>query len=180
MTEEQRQLSLQTNKLKLSFWEKVSHFGIVGFLLIIPLMHLFSYLKDSWNGTLKSIPTSEFYFLAVTTLLALLFFKLQTDRLKFKEVSTVLSRLQLNDIIEKVGKELKWVIVEDNDDFIIAKTKPSFFSGSWGEQITILFDNSRVLVNSICDPDKKSSVVSMGRNKRNENKLIEEIQNASR
>ena len=60
----------------------------------------------------------------------------------------------------------------------MAKTHPSFSSGSWGEQITILFDNRTILVNSICDLDKKNSVVSMGRNKQNENTLINEIKKA--
>ncbi len=65
-----------------------------------------------------------------------------------------------------------------DEKIIIAKTHPSIFSGSWGEQITILFDDDRILINSICDPDKKSSVVSMGRNKKNVSKLLEEINQA--
>lgn len=179
MTEEQRQLSLQTNKLTLTFWDKVSHFGIVGFLIFIPLMFIFFHLKDAINGTPKSLKDGEIYFLIIPTLLGLLFYKLQSDRLKFKEVHTTLSRKELADIIEKVGTELKWYPQEISDDIVVAKTHPSFFSGSWGEQITILFDTNKVLVNSICDPDKKSSVVSMGRNKKNINKLVEEIETAS-
>ena len=180
MTKKQRQLSLQTNKLKLSFWDKVSHFGIVGFLFLIPLMFVFFHLKDAINGTPKSLKEGEIYFLLIPTLLGLLFYKVQLDRLKFKEVHTMLSRKELADIIEKVGTELKWHPEEISDDIVIAKTHPSFFSGSWGEQITILFGKNKVLVNSICDPDQKSSVVSMGRNKKNINTLVKEIESASR
>lgn len=180
MTEQQIEFSLQTNKLHLKFWDKISHFGIVGFLLFIPLIFVFFHLKDSLNGTPKPIREGEIYFIIIPIVLAIVFYKLQSDRLKFKEVSTNLSRQQLTDIIEKVGNKLKWYPEEINENLIIAKTHPSFFSGSWGEQITIIFDTNRVLVNSICDPDKKSSVVSMGRNKKNVNTLISAIETASR
>ena len=91
-----------------------------------------------------------------------------------------MTREELDKIINQVATELKWTIFSTNKRIVEAKTFPSFFSGSWGEQITILFDNKRVLVNSICDIDKQSSVVSMGRNKKNINRLIKEIENASR
>jgi hypothetical protein len=91
-----------------------------------------------------------------------------------------LTREELDSVVEKVANELKWIPYVMDKKVIIAKTHPSFFSGSWGEQITILFDKNRVLVNSICDPDKRSSVVSMGRNKQNMSRLIEEIKKASR
>lgn len=114
--------------------------------------------------------------MTVPVLLAALLYKLQSDRLKFKEVFTILSRQQLTDIIEKVGTELKWFPEQINEDLVIARTHPSFFSGSWGEQVTILFDSNRILINSICDPEKRISIVSMGRNKKNVNRLIEEIE----
>ena len=68
----------------------------------------------------------------------------------------------------------------DAENAIMAKTRPGFLSGSWGEQITILFDGNTILVNSICDLDMRGSVVPMGRNKKNMNRLIEEIKKASR
>lgn len=179
MTEQQVNHSLQTNKLQLKFWDNISHFSIVVFFSLIPLTLVFFHLKYSLSATPKPIGEVGIYFMIIPILLALLFYKLQSDRLKFKEVFTTLSRQQLNAIIEKVGHELKWYPQEINENLIIAKTHPSFFSGSWGERITIIFDTNRVLVNSICDPDKKSSIVSMGRNKKNENKLIQEIETAN-
>lgn len=59
------------------------------------------------------------------------------------------------------------------------KSNPRLWSGSWGEQITILFYKNRVLVNSICDLEKQNSVASYGRNKENMAKLIEEIKKAN-
>ncbi len=180
MTEKQKQLSLATNKLSLSFWDKLSHFGIVVYLFLFPVLLAFFHLKDLVNGKPGSVKEGEIYFFIIPTTIGILFYKLQSEALKFKEVYTTLSRQELAHIIEQVGTELKWHPVRKSDSIFIAKTHPSFFSGSWGEQVTILFDKNRILVNSICDPDKKSSVVSMGRNKKNVTQLIEAIEAAIR
>jgi hypothetical protein len=180
MNNEQIKYSLANRELKLSNWKKFSHYGIVGFCFITPLTFTFLHLKDYFENTPKTIKTGEMWFFIIPTLIGILFYYIQKNRLKFKEVDTSLNRAELNKIIEKVAEELEWQIILKNSKRIVAKTYPSFFSGSWGEQITIIFDNRKVLVNSICDPDKKSSVVSMGRNKQNEDKLIKEIRKAYR
>jgi dolichol kinase len=180
MTSEKVKYGLENRELKLSFWEKVQHYGIVGFCFIIPATLTFMYLKDYFENSHKPIKSGEIWFLIIPALLGILFFYLQKSRLKFKEVNTNLNKSQLKKIIDKVAEELEWHIYKSNSKVILAKTHPGFLSGSWGEQITILFDNKKVLVNSVCDLDKKSSLVSMGRNGQNENKLIEEIKKASR
>lgn len=180
MTEEQIKICINKNKLQLSFWDKFSHYGIVGFLFFIPSMFIFFHLKDWGYGTTKPFFVGELFFLVIPTILGIMFYKLQSNRLKFKVIQTNLSRQQLDEIIEKVGNELKWYPEKkDNNNIFTAKTHPSFFSGSWGEQITIIFDNNKLLINSICDLDKRSSVVSMGRNRKNVRRLIEEIETAS-
>ena len=179
MTEQQRQVSIEKNKLQLPFWDIFSHFSFVGFLFIIPSMFLFFHLKYWFDGTTTRFFIGELPFLVIPIILGVVFYKLQSNRLKFKVVQTNLSRQELVDIIEKVGKELKWYPNEINENYFMAKTHPSFSSGSWGEQITIIFDTNKVFINSICDPDKRSSVVSMGRNKKNVRRLIEEIETAS-
>lgn len=180
MTKEQWQRSLQTKKLQLPFWDRLSHFGIVFFTLFIPLANLSLYLKGIIYKSPKAFTDDTLYITIIPTIVAFAFYKIQSAKLKFKEIETSLSRQQLNDIIEKVSTELEWDQVKNNKHIIVAKTHPPLLSGSWGEQITILFDKNKVLLNSICDPDKRSSVVSMGRNKQNVNKLIEEINSASR
>lgn len=175
MTKEQLIYSLETKELKLSFWDKLTHYGIVLFLFFIPSVFIFLRLKDYFNGTPKAFKNAELWFMIIPTLLGLLFYKFQKKRLKFKSIKTELTREELDPIIEQVANELKWTPYIVNKKMIIAKTYPSFMSGSWGEQITILFDKDSVLVNSICDPDKRSSVVSMGRNTQNEKTLLERI-----
>jgi hypothetical protein len=180
MTDQQIDQSIETNKLKLTAWGKFEHYGIVFFLFFIPIVPLFLYFKDLLNGNSKEINGGMLLFTIIPFILGLLFYRLQHNRLNFKIAETNLTRDELDKIIHQVSIELKWTIITSNKRIIEAKTFPSFFSGSWGEQITILFDNKRVLVNSICDLDKRSSVVSMGRNKKNTNRLIDEIEKASR
>ncbi|MEY8848584.1 hypothetical protein AB9K26_07200 [Psychroserpens sp. XS_ASV72] len=180
MTVEKIKYGLKNGELKLSFWETVQHYGIVGFCFVIPITLTVMHLKDYFENSPKPIKSGEICFLIIPTLLGIIFFYLQKSRLKFKEVNTNLNKIQLNKIIEKVAEELEWDFHFSNPKAIVAKTHPGFLSGSWGEQITILFDNKKVLVNSICDLDKKSSLVSMGRNGQNEHRLIEEIKKASR
>ncbi|MBL0183887.1 MAG: hypothetical protein IPP96_17015 [Chitinophagaceae bacterium] len=180
MTEEQVEISLNTKKLKLSFWNKVTHFGIVGFLIFIPASFAFLHFKDALNDKSKVITTKDLLIVLIPLGIALLFYILQSNRLKFQEVDTNLSKQQLKDIIEKVANQLGWFPKEVNDNYIVAITHPSLWSGSWGEQITILFTKNKILINSICDPGRASSITSMGRNRKHVNKLIEEIKNASR
>lgn len=175
MTNEQIKYSIETSEMKLGNWDKFTHYEIVGFLFFIPAMFMFLHLKDYFQGTPRPFREGEIWFMIIPSILGLLFYRLQKNRLKFKSIDTNLTREEIDPIIERVANELEWTPYVINEKIIIAKTRPSFFSGSWGEQITILFDKNRILVNSICDPDKRSSVVSMGRNKRNMNRLIEEI-----
>lgn len=179
MTNEQIKYSIETGEMKIGNWDKFTHYGIVGFLFIFPAMFIFFHLKDHFQGTSRPFREGEVWFMIIPAILGILFYRLQKRRLKFKSIDTKLTRDELDPIIEKVTKELEWTPFVNNKKIIIAKTHPSFFSGSWGEQITILFDKNRILVNSICDPDKRSSVVSMGRNKKNMNRLIKEITKAS-
>ena len=180
MTKEKIKYGLENRELKLGFWGKIQHFGIVGFCFIIPITLTALYLKDYFNESARPLKTGDIWWVIIPTLLGILFFYVQKRRLRFKKVNTNLNKSELNKIIEKVAAELEWQIYFSNSKAIVAKTHPEILSGSWGEEITILFDYKKVLVNSICDLDKKSSLVSMGRNGQNENKLIEEIKKASK
>ena len=49
----------------------------------------------------------------------------------------------------------------------VGVTHPGFFSGSYGEKITIIFGDGYVMVNSINDPNNRPGLINMGRNKIN-------------
>lgn len=175
MTNEQIQYSLKNRKLKLSYREKFSHYGIVVFCFFVPVLFMLFHLKDFLLGTPKPLSSGVLWFIGIPTILGIMFYFLQEKRLNFKEVNTNLTRVDLDKIIDKIANELEWDLIVEKKSIVKAKTHPGFLSGSWGEQITILFDNGKVLINSICDLDKKSSIISSGRNRQNVNKFIKEI-----
>jgi hypothetical protein len=180
MNEEIYHKSLQTNELQLSHGNKLSHYGIVVFSLFVsslsPIIHLIKYIQ----GEGSSFISGEIWIIIIPFILCILFYWLQKSRLKFEIVDTRLTHAALISLIEVVSEKLEWQKVSSSSEAFIAKTNPSFFSGSWGEQITILFDKDRILINSICDLDKRSSLVSFGRNKRNVNTLKESIEQAGK
>jgi len=179
MTNEQIKYSIETGRIKLKKWDKFSHYGIVAFLYYIPTLFLIIHLIDYFQGTPRPFREGEIWFMIIPSILGLLFYRIQKNRLKFKSIDTMLTRKEIDVVIDNVANKLEWKIFMMNKKVLIAYTNPSFFTGSWGEQITILFDKNRILVNSICDPKKRSSVVSMGRNKQNIKLFIEEIKKAA-
>ena len=180
MTEDIFNRSIETQELHLAGLEhKLMHYGIVGFLLITPLTLTAFHFIDYFNSGSTNFKDGEVWFLFLPSVLAIIFYVIQKKRLKFKIVKTSLNAEQLKGIINEVAKDLKWVRMSSSTKTYIAKTLPGFFSGSWGEQITVLFYNETVLINSICDPDRRPSVVSMGRNRENENTLADKINEAN-
>jgi hypothetical protein len=172
--------SLETGELHLTFSQKEGHFGIAFYLLIIPAFFLFFYIKDTNSSNFDErkveIPIIAF----VSCGISLLTYRHQRKMLKFVTVDTKLDRVELTKIIETTGKQLKWKPHFMDDQVFIAKTFPGLWSGSWGEQITIIFDNEKILINSICDPDNRGSLFSNGRNRKNINLLVELVKAASR
>ncbi len=180
MTDEQVKFSIQRNEVCLRFWQTITHYAVVFFLLFIPSALLFFHLMDYLEGKPSSLKEGEVWFLITPSVLAIIFYLIQKNRLQFKVVKTDLPKSQLKSIVHELANEAEWIANNVHNNAIIATTHPSFFSGSWGEQITIIFDKGRVLINSICDPQKRSSVVSMGRNKKNTDMIIQKIQEKSR
>ncbi|TAJ12880.1 hypothetical protein DMA11_11135 [Marinilabiliaceae bacterium JC017] len=92
---------------------------------------------------------------------------IQKNRLKFKVIESEIDHDHLREIIKYLSKQNEWIITKDHEDIIVTKTKGGFLTGSWGEQVTIVLDKQKILVNSICDPDKRASVTSFGQNRKN-------------
>jgi hypothetical protein len=107
--------------------------------------------------------------------LSLLIYLLQKRRLKFKIITTTLSHPEILKIIGQVSKDLDWIPDTHSANTYIATTNPGFFSGSWGEQITILFDGNQIFINSVCNPEDRPSLVSFGRNRNNMKTLLTRI-----
>jgi hypothetical protein len=116
--------------------------------------------------------------IVIPLILSPIVYWIQKRRLKFRVIETKLSHVQLKELLIEVAEKLKWEFISTSNNVYIARTNPGFFSGSWGEQISVLFYQNSVFVNSICDPNKRPSVVSLGRNSENENTLIDKINEA--
>jgi hypothetical protein len=176
MTPEQIKKSIDTNQLQLTNnWDRFSHYGIVLFLICISVISLYVSFSNILKGRKISIDNWTIGFFVVPLIFAFFFYRLQKKRLNFSSIDTNLSVDEIIKLLDNLSIEQKWTVETKNSHIYFAKTNPSIWSGSWGEQITILFDKGRVLINSICDLEKRSSVVSMGRNRKNVASIIDRI-----
>ncbi len=170
---------IEENELQLSFWNKINHFWVVIFALIIPICFTAFKIIDIINKKERPSKEGDIYVFIIPIILSFLFYLLQKKRLSFKIVETKLSIDEIYKVVDETAKELGWIINQKTNKYLTANTNPKFTSGSWGEQITIIFAENKILVNSICDLNKKDSLVSMGRNKKNEQTFISNIKRAS-
>lgn len=170
--------SVATGELKLKGWDYLTHFSIVFFLLFIVLAMLVVVLVWFFKGATHAFQGGVIWVIMVPLALLPIFYWIQKRKLRFQTVKTQLNHAQIKKIIDRVGAELKWKFLSSSSNVYIARTDPGFFSGSWGERITILIYEDNVFVNSICDPGKQASIVSFGRNHKNEEALIDAIKEA--
>ncbi|MEZ4803506.1 MAG: hypothetical protein R2797_12100 [Gelidibacter sp.] len=172
----------KTKRLKLSKSDLFWHFSIVPLFLIAPIFTLWSfveyYLLETYDGVRTPIELSKagIGFLIV----AIFFFVLQRNRLKFKEYKSLTNiEIQSFDLaIQQTARELDWKMDVWEEDFAKAHRNRSDIA-SRGEMITIIRKNNKILINSICDPNKLTSVSSLGWNKTNRETFIRNL-NASR
>jgi len=98
---------------------------------------------------------------------AFLLFYFQRSRLKFKEINIRVDTDTFKQAAMQTAEKLGWTISQISSNSITAIRRGEFLSGSWGELITIIKENDRVLINSICDPDNIISIASWGWNRKN-------------
>lgn len=157
----------ETEALVLTKWQGFWHYCIVFWLCLLPavttLIILVGFLTDaeqSKNANWGMIKWMYWPFLP-----ALAFYFIQRRRLKFKMIDIRLDSEAFHHAWNETAKALKWEIIEQTSTVIVAKTPSSW--KSWGELITIIKDEDKILFNSICDPNRMPSVSSWGRNKLN-------------
>lgn len=168
MNKEWIDIMKQTKRLKLSRWHTLVHFSIVIFLLLVPAFTLFSLFEIQVTETYDGVRASDELISTAWPWIipAVAFYFIQKRRLRFREVSVDYSDQEFQEAIERIANQHQWQI-ELNNKQIFRSYRPWNWTGSWGEMITIIKDKDRLLLNSICDPEKKSSVASFGWNKRN-------------
>jgi hypothetical protein len=163
--------SIKKRQLQLEGMDKFTHFQSVLYMIFVAAMfpvmmgyEWFRYGEISSPGlTLNTL----LMFTVVPAGLAYGFFIYQNRQLRLTRIITGHSSEEIRSIVVDVAKRNDWEVRNNRRDFMMLKTHPTFWSGSWGEQITLFLDGRDIWVNSICDPEKRASVVSMGRNREN-------------
>jgi hypothetical protein len=176
MTKEWIDIMKHSRRLKLSFWQRLDHYFIVLFILFIPGFTLFSLYEIYVSETYEGLRTAE-ELINISwpwIIPAIAFYFIQKRRLRFKEVKIDYSEQEFQEALKRTVEEYNWQI-ELNDEAILRAYRPWNWTGSWGEMITIVKDKDRLLLNSICDPNKLSSVASYGWNKRNINTFLKNL-----
>jgi hypothetical protein len=181
MTEQERQQVFDTKRLKLSRSETLTHYSVLLFLLFISFLSLPDlyrfYLTDTYTGLRSGtelLSDSLPWFI-----LAIIFYFIQRRRLQFREFEIAQTVEDFSEALKRTVIELEWTIDEHNQHFVKA-TRTWNWTGSWGEMITIIRDDKKILINSICDPKSISSVASYGCNKRNIKSFINNLQDVKK
>jgi hypothetical protein len=161
----------ETKTLPLTKWQLFGHFAIVIFLLIAPIMATYSLFKIYVTKTYSGVRNANELMLTCYPWLipAIVFFFTQKRRLKFTDINICVDKEIFQKAAALSANKLGWTIQEISPDFIRAVRRGSVSSRSWGEMITIIRENDKILINSICDPDSFASVASYGWNKKNVN-----------
>lgn len=153
--------SITTKKITLNVSQKLTHFHIVILFAVLSITGVFFVITSEDKATLERSSYPCIGFIALT----LIFYFIQKRRLRFIVIDTILERNQLQKAIDYVASKRNWKEITSNDDYYLATSYVGLLGGSWGEYITILFYNNKIYFNSICDPNKKTSLSSYGRNR---------------
>lgn len=170
----------QRKRLKLNVTQTLSHYAIVLFLLFIPFFTLYDLFEIFVTKTYDGVRSAtELMITGFPWIIpAIFFYFLQKKKLKFKEVSTSYSIADFEEAIERTVKELDLVIEFNRKNFFRAN-RPSNWTMSWGEMITIIHTKDSFLINSICDPNNPSSIFSFGWNMKNMRTFLQNLQDVN-
>lgn len=161
-------LKKNRKRIKLTFGQTVTHYMVVFFMLFIfglvakDLFEIYISKNYTDDSTTIDLVTMSLPIL----LIAIVFAIIQYRRLDFKEIKIEYTDEQFQEAIRRTIDDLEWKIDKNQKNFFCAY-RPWNWSGSWGEMITIKKYKDQLLMNSICDPNSMSSVISYGWNKRN-------------
>jgi|GEM_PF-3089392 len=170
--------SIASGRLKLSPYHLFSHYYIVPLFLLPPItfgsLTLWDYLHS--ETIFKKIDYTIIYIVPIS--LSLLCFWLQYIRLKLTVIKTSFPADEMLKILRKAIKNLGWHASINNKKVIIVKMDDDWAMRNSGFQVTILICNNLVYLNSINDPDRRSSPIWLG-NKKNIKDLVTEINRLS-
>jgi len=159
---------IEKERIKLTVMQAVGHYFVVFLLLLVCGLTAYSLFEIYVTKTYTGVPTSnELIRTSLPFFIgAIIFYFIQRARLNFYELTIKHSEEEFEEALRRTAAELEWEIEVHQKKYVRA-IRNSNWTGSWGEMITIIKDGDRLLLNSICDPDKMTSVASFGWNKKN-------------
>ena len=161
------QAMINTGRVQLTKVQLFWHYLVVILFFIPPLMHLWYvfqfYILNSYDGAVTISEMAKWSYLPLIP--ASFLYYIQRKRLQFEEIPVVVTSEVFLEAVKRTAVQSKWEIIRKEAHIVTART--GFTWQSWGELITVIRDNEKVLFNSICDPDNRPSIASWGRNREN-------------
>jgi len=177
MTQFEIDRSIASGYLCPNRWDRFNHFfpaiAMVWVAILFPAFWVYDRTVGlSFTPVITPANATFWLFVIVTSVLACIVFYVQKRRLRLTRIETKLSEVEILKTLETISRQHNWRIISKTKHLVVAITTPPFRSGSWGERITVIFGDGSVFANSICDPAKQSSLVSMGRNRKNVETIV--------
>ena len=156
-------------RLKLSGMAKFTYFSPLIFVGSLPIIGLFVQLFGQGKSDLTLL------IIIPMPLVAFLYW-FQNRSLRYQRIHTTHSAEENFHSVVSLAHRENWKIkTKRTSEFIQAKVQGFPKTLSWGEQVSVQFDGNDVYVNSICDPDERSSISSFGQNTENVESVVKAI-----
>jgi len=155
-------------RVKLTNWEKIEHFGISFWLLIPAIACDYFFIKDLLYSSSKIHDFTPLIVSFIFLFLSGYLFIQNQQRTYFEEYKGHLSDADFKRAIKLTAKELSWDIVELTNNYAKAFRYPESF-GHGEERIIIKKTVHRLLINSMNNPEGNRAGYSSKRNKQNIN-----------
>jgi hypothetical protein len=112
---------------------------------------------------------------AVSLALSSLFFWIQTRALRFISIATNRTAESNYAYALNALADAGWNVVHKSRNRRIVSSVAGFprTMRSWGERVELRFKGNLVLVNSICDPERRPALTAWGRNRDNVRRVIQ-------
>ena len=158
--------------LRLHGYRWLNHYFPALLLSVLPLSSLVVVVRPPVSATAGwAVGVLTVALAALAALLA----RRQRRALSFWLIPTQRNAEETYELVLGGMKQLGWVVTRYRRYRRIEARTPGFPATwlSWGEMVTVRLSGKDVLVNSICDPDARPSVISWGRNRKNVSTIAE-------
>lgn len=170
---------MKQQSVQLKGMAKFTHFSPLIFVLLFPVIGLIFLFNNPQDLHKPESIDLELLDVIPVPIAVFLFWHLKR-LLRFKLVHTTHSAEENYQAVVSLAHKLGWNIkIQRPSEFIQASAGgfPQTLL-SWGEQVTVRFLKSDIYVNSICDPNERSSLSSWGRNSGNVQSVLKAVSEA--